>query len=83
MKRKQFHHKTLKAKDRHTGLKLTAKPDTFGQRYLSSSFVWLCLMILWAAMDVLHSAIPSDGRPIEPDTWMTHVVFTLVGLVAV
>lgn len=83
MKRKQLHHNTLRTKDKYTGLRLTTKPDTFAQRYLNSSLVWLCLMMLWAAMDALHAAIPSGGRPIEPSTWMTHVVFTWVGLVAV
>ena len=83
MKRKQLHHKPLRAKDRYTRLRLTAKPDTFGQRYLNSSFVWLSLMILWGATDALHAAIPSGGRPIEPDSWITHVVFTWVGLVAI
>ena len=83
MNRKQLHHKTFRTKDRYRGLRLTAKPDTFVQRYLNSSFVWLSLMILWTATDALHAAIPSGGRPIEPNTWMTHVGFTLVGLVAV
>ncbi|MBD2156907.1 hypothetical protein [Leptolyngbya sp. FACHB-16] len=83
MKRKQSNHKTLRAQDRYTILRLTTKPDTFGQRYLNSSFVWLSLMLLWATMDALHAAIPSGGRPIEPNTWITHVVFTLVGLVAI
>ena len=83
MKRKQPYPKTFRAKDGYRGLRLAAKPDTFAQRYLNSSFVWLSLMILWAATDALHAAIPSGGRPIESDTWMTHVGFTLVGLVAV
>lgn len=83
MKRKQLHHKPLSAKGRYTGLRLTAKPNTFVQRYLNSSFVWLCLMILWATTDALHAAIPSGGRPVEPNTWITHLAFTLVGLVAI
>jgi hypothetical protein len=64
-------------------LRLMDEPDTFGQRYLNSSFVWLSLMLLWIATDALHVAIPSSGRPVEPDTWNTHLVFTLVGLAAI
>ncbi len=83
MERKQSHHKPVRSEGRYAALRLTTKPNTFAQRYLNSSFVWLSLMLLWAVTDVLHAAIPSGGRPVEPDTWITHLVFTLVGLVSI
>ncbi len=83
MKRKQLHHEPLRSEGGSAELRLTAKPGTFGQRYLNSSFVWLSLMLLWVATDALHAAIPSGGRPVEPDTWSTHLVFTLVGLATI
>ena len=64
------------------GVRLMNQPNTFRQRHLNSSLVWLCLMLLWVVTDALHAAIPSGGRPVEPDTWNTHLLFTWVGLAA-
>lgn len=64
-------------------LRLTDKPNTFRQRYLNSSVAWLSLMLLWGVTDVLHTAIPSSGRPVEPTSWNIHILFTVVGLVAI
>ena len=73
-----------RAQQTSTGaVRLTSRPQTFGQRVLSSAAVWLVLMVAWALTDLLTSIFPPAGRPIQPDDWLTHLIVTAVGLAAV
>lgn len=64
-------------------LRLTARPEGFAEHMLNSSVVWLALMAYWAFSDVMLTLFPPGGRPIQPDGWLTHLLFTLAGLVAI
>jgi hypothetical protein len=55
----------------------------FRQRIINSGAVWLALMAYWAVADLLLARIPNDGRQVEPDNWLTHLLFTIAGLAAV
>src|SRR5688572_10070436 len=73
-----------RAQQTSTGaVRLTSRPQTFGQRVLNSAAVWLVLMAAWALTDLLTSIFPPAGRPIQPDDWLTHLIVTAVGLAAV
>lgn len=63
--------------------RLTARPEGFAEQVLNSSAVWLALMAYWALSDMILAIFPPGGRPIQPDGWLTHLLFTLAGLVAV
>jgi hypothetical protein len=62
---------------------LTARPDTFAERFRNSVAVWLALMAYWALTDVLIALFPPGGRQIPPDGWLTHLLYTLAGLAAI
>jgi hypothetical protein len=64
-------------------LRLTARPDTFAESFCNTAAVWLLLMTYWALTDVLIAIFPPGGRPIAPDGWLTHLIATLAGLVAI
>jgi hypothetical protein len=63
--------------------RLTARPDTFGERVFNSSVVWLALNAIWAGADVLLALYPSGGRPYPPDDAASHLIFTIAGVVAI
>jgi hypothetical protein len=63
--------------------RLTARPETFAEHALNSSAVWLGLMAYWALADTLIAIFPPGGRPFQPEGWLTHLVLTLAGLVAI
>lgn len=62
---------------------LTSRPEGFAEQVLNSSAVWLALMAYWAYADAILVIAPPAGRPIQPDGWVTHLLFTLAGLAAV
>ncbi len=64
-------------------LRLTAHPDTFGQRFLNSAAVWLALMAFWALADLLLTLFPPGGRPLPPEGGLALAVYTLLGLAAI
>jgi hypothetical protein len=45
--------------------------------------VWLALMAYWVLTDVLITIFPPGGRQVTPDGWLTHLLYTLAGLVAI
>ena len=63
--------------------RLTARPETFAQRFLNSAAVWLALMFAWAVADLLITIFPTGGRPIPPEGWLALGVYTLLGLAAI
>ncbi|CAA9549924.1 MAG: hypothetical protein AVDCRST_MAG88-691, partial [uncultured Thermomicrobiales bacterium] len=62
---------------------VTARPATFQQQVANSAVVWLALMAYWALTDLLIARFPPGGRPVRPDSWLVHAIFTLAGLAAV
>jgi hypothetical protein len=64
-------------------LPLTARPDTFAEKFVNSAVVWLVLMAAWALTDTLMTIFPTGGRPVQPDGWLTHVIFTVAGLAGI
>jgi hypothetical protein len=64
-------------------LRLTARPDTFAERFRNTATIWLLLMAYWALSDVLIAIFPPGGRPIAPDGWLTHLIATFAGLLAI
>jgi hypothetical protein len=69
--------------EQRRGPRLTAQPEGFAEHMLNSSAVWLALMAYWAFSDVMLALFPPGGRPIQADGWLTHLLFTLAGLVAI
>ncbi len=63
--------------------RLTARPATFRQRVANTAAVWLALMAYWALTDVLITQFPPSGRPVRPDGWPVHALFTLAGLAVI
>jgi hypothetical protein len=75
---------TTDLQQRSLWLDLTARPETFAERFRNSSAVWLALMAYWAIADILLTIFPnSSGRQLPPDSWLTHLAFTLIGLAAI
>lgn len=63
--------------------RLTTRPETFAEQFLNSAAVWLALMAYWALTDIFIGIFPPGGRQVQPDGWLTHLGFTLAGLVAI
>jgi hypothetical protein len=63
--------------------RLTTRPETFTERCLNSAAIWLALMAYWSLTDLLIAIFPPGGRPIRPDGWLVHTLFTLAGLAAI
>jgi hypothetical protein len=64
-------------------LGLTARPQTFGERFRNSAAVWLALMAYWALASVMLAVFPPSGRQFPPIGAPIHVGVTLVGLAAI
>jgi hypothetical protein len=64
-------------------LGLTARPETFGERFRNSAAVWLALMIYWAFSSVMLAVFPVSGRQLPPPGAPIHLGVTLVGLAAI
>lgn len=63
--------------------RLTSRPVTFREQVLNSTTVWLVLMAYWAVADLVFARFPPGGRAVEPDGWLTHILFTTGGLAAI
>jgi hypothetical protein len=63
--------------------RLTAWPETPGQRFRNSAAVWLALMAYWALADVLLARFPPGpgGRQVAPEGWAALAVYAALGLV--
>jgi hypothetical protein len=64
-------------------LGLTARPETFGERFRNSAVVWLVLMVYWAFSSVMLAIFPASGRQLPPFSVPIHLGVTLVGLAAI
>jgi hypothetical protein len=64
-------------------LGLTARPETFGERFRNSAAVWLLLMVYWAFSSVMLAVFPPSGRPVPHLGLPIHLGVTLVGLAAI
>lgn len=74
---------TIRSRDEMASSRLTSRPATYRERVLNSTAVWLALMAWWAVTDVLIARYPPGGRAVEADGWLTHLLFTVVGLAAI
>jgi hypothetical protein len=65
--------------------RLTARPETPGQRFRNAAAVWLALMAYWALADVLLARFPPGpgGRQVAPEGWAALAVYAALGLVGV
>ena len=63
-------------------LGLTARPETFGERFRNSAAVWLALMAYWALASVMLAVFPSTGRSFPPLGVLIHLGVMLAGLAA-
>jgi hypothetical protein len=64
-------------------LGLTARPETFGERFRNSAAVWLVLMAYWALSSVMLAVFPPSGRQLPPLGVLIHLGVTLIGLAAI
>lgn len=64
-------------------LGLTARPDTFGERFRNSAAVWLALMVYWAFSSIVLAVFPASGRQVPPFGVLIPLGVTLVGLAAI
>ena len=62
---------------------LSARPATFRQRVANSAVVWLALMAYWVVSGLLLARFPPGGRPVRPDGWLVHAIFTAAGLLGI
>ena len=81
--RRPYRASTLLQTATTANARLTSKPVTFGERVLNSTAIWLALMAYWAVTDLVIARFPPGGRSVEPDGWLTHVLFTAGGLAAI
>jgi hypothetical protein len=64
-------------------LGLTARPETFGERFRNSAAVWLVLMVYWALSSVMLAVFPASGRQLPSFGVPIHLGVTLVGFAAI
>lgn len=64
-------------------LGLTARPETFGERFRNSAAVWLVLMAYWALSSAILAVFPPSGRPFPPIGAPIHLGVTLVGIAVI
>jgi hypothetical protein len=65
--------------------RLTARPETLGERDRNSAAVWLALMAYWALVAALLTRYPPgpEGRRVAPEGWAALAVSAALGLVGV
>ena len=62
---------------------LTLQPRKSGEQIVNSGVVWLLLNTVRASSDLLVELFPSGGRPYGPSSLVEHLVFLLLGFVAI
>ncbi len=60
-----------------------SRPTTIREQVINSTVVWILLMAYWAITDLVIARFPPGGRQVEVDGWLTHLLFTGGGLVAI